>query len=194
MGKLRVAGLDGSKANFGIAIVDIDMDSLKLDVVDLILIKTARTKKKQVRASSDNLRRAQEVAHPLRDHLKQCISVFGEVPSGGQDYHSVLGFGTVIGIYASIIPPFIEVSPAETKMAAVGTKTASKEEMVEWAVEKYPDAPWRRYKQNGKNYKKGEITKDNEHLADGVAVVHAGILLPSFQQTIAILRANSAVK
>lgn len=190
MGKLRVAGLDGSKANFGIAIVDIDTDSMELDIVDLILIKTAKSKNKQIRASSDNLRRAQEVANPLRQHLEQCVSVFGEVPTGGQDYHSVLGFGTVIGLYASVIPPFIEVSPAETKMAAVGTKTASKEEMVEWATEKYSDAPWRKRKLKGEMV----LTKDNEHLADGVAVVHAGILLPSFQQTMAIVNANNAVK
>lgn len=191
MSKIRIAGLDGSKTNFGIAIMDLDLDTLKMDVVDLILIKTSKTKDKQVRASSDNLRRAQEVAVPLRKALEQCVTAFVEVPSGGQDYHSVLGFGTVIGIYASILIPVVEVSPAETKMAAVGTPTASKEEMVEWAVAKHPNAPWRRQTQNGAKFKKGDLKKDNEHIADGVAIGEAGILTPSFQQTIAILKANS---
>jgi hypothetical protein len=59
--------------------------------------------------------------------------------------------------------------------------------MIEWAMEKFPDAPWRMRKL------KGEMvpTKDNEHLADGVAIAHAGLKVPSFQQTLAILQANA---
>jgi hypothetical protein len=69
-------------------------------------------------------------------------------------------------------------------MGALGTRTASKEEMIDWAFNKYPDAPWRTKKL------KGQIlpTKDNEHIADSVAIMEAGILTPSFQQTLAILR------
>ncbi len=188
MTKIRIAGLDGSKANFGISLLDLDINTMELTVADLILVKTQKTKNKQVRMSSDNLRRAQEVAVPLRNALKGCTTAFVEVPSGGQSYDAVLGFGTVIGLYASIEIPVVEVSPSETKLAAVGTKTASKEEMIEWAIENYPDAPWRMRKL------KGEMVpvKDNEHLADGVAIAHAGLKVPSFQQTLAILAASAA--
>lgn len=186
MSKIRVAGLDGSKANFGISLLDLDLSTMELSVVDMILIKTAKTKNKQVRSSSDNLRRAREVALPLRDALKGCAAVFVEVPSGGQSYDAVLGFGTVIGLYASLELEPIEVSPSETKMAAVGTKTASKEEIIEWAMEKFPDANWRMRKLHGKMVP----TKDNEHIADGCAIAHAGLLLPSFQQTKTILAAS----
>jgi Holliday junction resolvasome RuvABC endonuclease subunit len=187
MRKIRIAGLDGSKSNFGISLLDLDLDTMELSVVDLILAKTEKDKNKQVRKSSDNLRRAQEVMAQLRPALKGCVSAFIEVPSGGQSYDAVLGFGIVIGLYASIEIPVVEVSPSETKLAAVGTKTASKEEMIEWAMEKFPDAPWRMRKL------KGEMvpTKDNEHLADGVAIAHAGLKVPSFQQTLAILQANA---
>lgn len=187
MTKIRIAGLDGSKTNFGIALLDLDIDTMELTVNDLILVKTQKTKNKQVRMSSDNLRRAQEVAVPLRKALKGCTTAFVEVPSGGQSYDAVLGFGTVIGLYASIEIPVVEVSPSETKLAAVGTKTASKEEMIEWAIESYPTAPWRMRKM------KGEMVpvKDNEHLADGVAIAHAGLKVPSFQQTLAILAASA---
>jgi len=187
MPKIYVAGLDGSKRNFGVARMMLDTDTLELAVDDLILVKTEKDKNKQVRASSDNLRRSQEIVTSIRPALKDCVSAFVEVPSGGQSYDAVLGFGIVIGIYASLEIPTIEVSPSETKIAAVGTRTASKDEMIDWAFSKYPDAPWRTTKRNGAMVP----TLDNEHLADAVAITEAGIKTPAFRQTLAILRASS---
>lgn len=192
MTKIKIAGLDGSLRNFGISIMELDLETMTLSVQDLILAETEKSKNKQVRASSDNLTRAQSIHAKIKEALKSCTAAFVEVPYGGQSYDAVLGFGIVIGLYASIDCPVIEVSPSETKMAAVGTKTASKEEIIEWAAEKFPDAKWLRYKRNGKNYKKGELTSKNEHLADGIAIAHAGLEVPAFKQTIAILKAASA--
>lgn len=191
MGKILIAGLDGSLRNFGVATAWLDLETLKLEIKDLVLVKTEKSKDKKVRSSSDNLARATELRKGVHAALRGVTTSFFEVPSGGQDYNAVLGFGIVIGTYAAIPTPGIEVSPYETKLIAVGTKTASKEEMIEWAFEKYPAAPWRLYERNGKNYKKGEPTKDNEHLADAVAIMEAGIMTPSFQQTLAILQANT---
>lgn len=192
MAKIRVAGLDGSKRNFGVAIMEIDTRTLEAEVVDLILIKTEKEKSKQVRKSSDNFRSACEIAEGLTGALKGVTSIFIEVPSGGQSYDAVLGFGIVIGLYASIERmlgiPAVEVAPSETKLAAVGTKTASKQEMIEWAFEKFPDAPWRTRKLKGETVP----TLDNEHLADAVAIVHAGMKTPAFRQTLAILTAAAA--
>lgn len=188
MPKIIVAGLDGSKRNFGVAKIALDTDTLEMEIVDLHLIKTQKDPSKQVRKSSDNLRSAQEIASQLPGLLEDCASAFIEVPSGGQSYDAVLGFGIVIGIYASLPIPTVEVSPGETKLATVGTRTASKQEMIEWATEKFPDAPWRRTKRGGVMVP----TLDNEHLADAVAIVHAGIRTPSFRQTLAIYQASSA--
>lgn len=193
MARVRIAGLDGSKTNFGIAKLILDTEKMNdpdggLTIEDLILVKTQKDKSKQVRASSDNLRRAQEIARTCRTNLGDCASAFIEVPSGGQSYDAVLGFGIVIGIYASLTIPTIEVSPSETKMAAVGTKTASKEEMIEWATELFPDAPWRMRKHKGQMVP----VKDNEHLADAVAIALAGTRTPAFQQAIAMVGANAA--
>lgn len=191
MTKIRIAGLDGSKRNFGVAVMELDVDTLELSVVDLVLIKTEKDKNKQVRKSSDNLKACQELAAGILSSTASCTAAFFEVPSGGQSADACMSFGMVIGLYGMIEPvlgiPTIEVSPSETKLAAVGTKTASKEEMIEWAMEKFPDAPWRTRKF------KGEIvpTNDNEHLADAVAIVYAGIKTPAFKTTIAMLRASS---
>lgn len=187
MGKILIAGLDGSLRNFGVATAWLDLQTLAIEIKDLILVKTEKSKDKKVRSSSDNLSRAMELKNGVHAAMRGVTTAFYEVPSGGQDYNAVLGFGIVIGTYAGLPVPGAEVSPYETKLNAVGTRTASKEEMIEWAFAKYPVAPWRTRKL------KGEIvpTKDNEHLADAVAIIEAGILTPSFQQTLAILRANT---
>ncbi len=186
MSLIRIAGLDGSKTNFGIALIDLDVQTLEMNVVDLILLKTQKDPSKQVRKSSDNLVRSQFIAQNLDAAMKGVSTAFIEVPSGGQSYDAVLGFGIVIGIYASLRVPVVEVSPTETKKAAVGTSTASKEEMIEWAMEKFPAAPWRTRMFKGAM----KPTADNEHLADAVGIAHAGILTPSFKQTLAILQAQ----
>jgi Holliday junction resolvasome RuvABC endonuclease subunit len=193
MPRIRIAGLDGSKTNFGIATLVLDTDQMHLPtggltVESLLLIKTEKSKIKNVRASSDNLIRSQTIARALREELTKCASAFIEVPSGGKSYDAVLGFGIVIGIYASLTIPTIEVSPSETKIAAVGTRTASKEEMIEWALELFPDAPWRMHKVKGVMVP----NRDNEHLADAVAIALAGIKTPAFKQAIAMLMAPAA--
>ncbi|MBY3231934.1 hypothetical protein [Rhizobium laguerreae] len=188
MGKILIAGLDGSLRNFGVATAWLDLETLKLDIHQLTIIKTELSKDKKVRSSSDYLRRSLEIKNGVHPAMKGVTTAFYEVPSGGQDYKSVMGFGIVIGTYAGLPVPGCEVSPYETKLAAVGTKTASKEEMIAWAFEKYPDAPWRLYEKGGKSWKKGDPHSDNEHVADAVAIMEAGIKTPSFLQTLAILR------
>lgn len=189
MAKITFAALDGAVANFGIARLSYDTETGKLEVLDLLLNKTEKSKLKQIRASSDDLQRSQAQAQFVREATKDCAIVFGEVPSGGQDAKSTRAFGIVTGIYASILQPFQEVNPGEVKIAAVGTRTASKQEMIIWATEKFPDAPWLRAKSNGAKWKKGDLIADNEHLADAVAIGHAGIKTPVFMQMISMFNA-----
>lgn len=188
MTKIRVAGLDGSLRNFGVTVMTLDTETMDLQVEDIALFETAPTKHKNVRASSDNLRRAQEIRDGVHETLRGCITCFAEVPSGGQSYDAVLGFGIVIGLYASLPIPLIEVSPSETKMAAVGARNAAKEEIIDWAFTRWPNAPWLTKKSGGNLVP----LKKNEHVADAAAIVSAGIKTPSFRQTLAILNARAA--
>ncbi|MFA9261838.1 MAG: hypothetical protein ACEQSB_00560 [Undibacterium sp.] len=184
MRTVSIAGLDGAKANFGIARMTLNIDTMKLALNELTLIETEKDASKQVRKSSDNLRRSKELHEGIIPAIQDCTVVFAEVPSGGQSADAVLAFGIVIGLYASLPVPLIEVTPSETKMAAVGTKTASKQEMIEWGFENYPDGNWKTTKRGGLIVP----TLKNEHLADAVAIVHAGIKTKQFQQTIAMMR------
>lgn len=187
MAKIKIAGLDGSLVNFGVALMTYDTDTNTLTLDDVALSETKNETGKKVRMSSDNLRRCQEHAEFLKHKLAGCTLAFAEVPTGGQSAKACIAFGMVIGLYASLPMPVIEVAPAETKLATVGTRTASKEEMIDWATTEYPDAPWltRRLK--------GQIVpvSKNEHLADAAAVVHAGIKLPSFKQVAALVKASA---
>lgn len=181
MPKINIAALDGSLKNFGVVKLTYDTDTGALEPYAMHIFKTVPTKHKQVRKGSDYYARARSIAVGVRDVLDDTALLFAEVPSGGQDYPSVMGFGITIGIYAGLQRDITEVSPGEAKKAAVGTRTASKQEMIAWATELYPNAPWASYR--------GKFTLDNEHLADAVAIAHAGIKTPQFQQVLAMLAA-----
>ena len=186
MALIRIAAFDGALANFGMAklVYDTNLpDEQALSVLDLKLIHTEKAKAKTVRVSSDRLRRSRENALAAQAWLKDCAMVFVEVPTGGQSADACMAFGIVTGIYAGLPLEPIEVSPSETKLAAVGTRTASKEEMIAWAAAKFPAAPWLTTKRGGVMVP----TKANEHLADAVAIAHAGIRLPVFQQARAMI-------
>lgn len=185
---IPVAGLDPSLKNFGMALMHIDLIAQKLKVDRLILSETEKMANKVVRQNSDDLRRATESCRLYHKEIAGhgCKFLFSEVPTGAQSARAMLSNGIVIGLLASCPIPLIQVQPSETKLATVGTKTASKAEMVEWAVENYPDAPWITHKHKGQMV----IGQKNEHLADAVAVAHAGIKTDQFQQVRAMLMAT----
>ncbi|WP_063894860.1 hypothetical protein [Burkholderia anthina] len=184
---IKVAGLDPSMSNFGVALADLDVDSMELKVIDLILIETEPDQTKQVKKVSDDLRRAYEVREGMLKALQGRAHVaFSEIPLGSAAKYNnaIFNAGFVIGVLASCPIPIIEVFPMDVKMAAVGHRQAAKEEMIEWAVTKYPTAPWKTRTLRGKPV----LTKSNEHLADAVAAIHAGIETRDFEQMIAMRR------
>ena len=197
MGSVRVAGLDLGFANWGIARMQLDLDTLDLSLERVRTISTEKLagKKKLVRQNSDDFRRAKELYDGLQEELKGCSVAFAEIPSGAQHARSAWGLGIAIGVLSSA-PAVIEVMPVETKMASVGSKTADKPEVIAWAAAKYPDIAWQTYEKEvskkGKLLRRaGDLHDDNEHSADACAVVHAGIRTPEFKQLLALWRASS---
>ena len=186
MKPIHVAGLDVAFANFGMARAEIhpdgirNLDYTRVNVTDLRLITTEGLNKKLVRKSSDDLRRARELLEPLKTFCLGRVGIaFAEVPSGSQQARSSWGLGISVGVLASCPVPVIQVSQLEVKMATVGKKTASKAEMIEWAVSMHPDAQWLRHNK--------KLVGANEHLADAVATIYAGILTPEFKNLIAMM-------
>jgi len=198
MDRILVAGLDPAFAAFGISRLWLDLNTLEFEFDRFRTIWTEKLagKKKQIRQNSDDLRRATELHDALHEELDGCMVAFGEIPSGAQHARSAYGFGVAVGVLASIKIPLIQVMPVETKLASVGSKTAEKPEIIAWAAERFPEAPWQRYEADTKN-KKGEIVNragdlhvGNEHVADACAVSHAGIRTPEFKQLLALWKAT----
>jgi Holliday junction resolvasome RuvABC endonuclease subunit len=184
--RIKVTGFDPSTTNFGICKASVDIDSLEVFIDDLILFKTENETKKGVIKTSDDLRRAREIVEVARDAIKDAGMVVSEIPLGTASLHNnaILNSGVMIGILASIDAPIIQVSPADVKIAAVGHRHACKEEMIEWAIKTYPNAPWKMRKLKGKLYP----TAANEHLADATAVVLAGVRTQQFKQAVALYK------
>ena len=187
--KIKVAGIDPSLAHFGMCKMTLYINDSSLYLEDLYLIDTEKRANKSVRQNSDDLRRCQEIIKVYHDYVKGCAIVFSEIPTGAQSARAMFANGAVSGLLASCPVPLIQVQPFETKLATVGTKTASKEEMIEWAGETYPDGEWLRRKSKGVFV----LTKNNEHLADAVAVVHAGLKTDEFQRLAAMWKAQASL-
>jgi Holliday junction resolvasome RuvABC endonuclease subunit len=201
MRSIPILGIDPSMANFGLARMMLNLETLELTAEGIRTIQTEpqRGNKKVVRQNSDDLRRAKELFEGFQEVAKGCIVGFTEVPSGSQHSRSALGFGMSIGILASSPIQLIEVMPIETKLASVGKKTAEKHEIIAWAAGLYPDLPWLRYesdvapsKKCPRGRKTGDLHDDNEHMADAIGVVHAGIQTVQFTQLLSIWKASAA--
>jgi len=161
---INVVGFDPAFTNWGIA---------------LHLIATAPMQK--VLKSTDRLRRAKEIKNGIVASQKVHPQViFSEIPTGSQSAVAAFGLGIAMGILASIDIPVIQILPHETKLATGLTKKASKQAMIDWAVEMYPNLNWPTNKHG--------VMKKSEHLADALAVIHAGVKSDQFQQLLAIYR------
>lgn len=181
---MPVVGIDPSLRNFGMVRMSIDLNSCLTKLDEFLLVETEKEVNKTVRRNSDDLLRCQKIIKAYHAFIRDngIKLAFSEVPTGAQSARAMFANGVITGLLASCPIPLIQVQPSETKMATVGTKTASKEEMIEWAGETYPNAPWLRHKSKGVMV----LTSKNEHLADAAAVVHAGMKTDQFQQLRAI--------
>lgn len=182
--KIVILGIDPAFANMGFVQANYYPKINKLFIKRMYLIKTNKTKHKTVRVASDNLERAKYLYYNFTEETAGCDMVIGEVPTGTQNAKAATGLGIVVGILASCQKPFIEVSPKEVKLTVSNsTKKIPKKKMIEWAVKKYPKAKWLRRKYKGKI----KLLNDNEHLADAIAAIEAGIKTEAFKTAMSII-------
>lgn len=177
---MKVLGFDPSLSNWGIVVANLDLESLDFEIEKMLLVETKPGKNKRVRKNSDDLERAQAICDAISEQLEDVSMVFVEVPHGSQSARAMASYGICIGILSAIDIPMIQLTERELKQATVGKNTASKTEMIEWAVEKYPEAKW---------LKRGNsFVAKNEHLADATGAIYAGVRSDEFANVLAALR------
>lgn len=215
--RLNAIGVDAAFAHMGIAFVEImvsDAGQVGIRCKGLQLVDTEVTEnRKVVRKSSTELRRAKELHDAL---VAACVDktrpsldaqfAFVEVPSGSQSANAARALGIAVGVLAGCPAPIIEVSPREVKEAVLGGRSKgtmpTKAEIIRWAMERWPDAGWRLHKRAiaprriPKGVNKGKMTAgtkagtplaENEHLADALVAVAAGVATPDFQRVLALM-------
>ncbi|MET2951271.1 hypothetical protein ABXV18_24625 [Vibrio owensii] len=183
--RISVIGMDPSLSNWGFVKAEVDADTKEVFGKSLHLARTAAGKnKKTVRKNSDDLTRARDLADAIRSQVEGAAVAFVEVPVGSQSARAMASYGICIGLLASMQIPMIQVSPDEVKLAGAGKKTASKEEQIVWAVGEQPDLDWLTRKVKGEL----ELTNTNEHLADALAAIYAGLKTEDFQSVLSIMR------
>lgn len=181
MTKLRIGGLDPSLSNFGMCKGTLDLDSGLFDLEEVGLIESKPEKSnKSVRKNSQDLERAEKLYKGTISFFDEVDIICVEVPVGSQTARAMTSYGVCIGILAALSvegKKLIQVTPTEVKLVATNSKTASKQDMIDWAIFHYPEANW--FTKKVKNIT--SFTAKNEHIADSVAALHAGVKTKEFQ-------------
>lgn len=190
--ELVVVGFDPSMNNWGVcrSIITVDPTDLRnsfLQVKHLAVINPVKPDTKQVRTNSKDLIAAEQLAAGALEAAKGAQAIFVEVPHGSQSARAMTSYGLCVGVLGALRAfgiPFFEVSATEVKMASVGKKTATKQEMIAWARGQHPEANWPTYKQGGVEF---VSEAKAEHMADATAAIYAGVRTPAFQQLLPLL-------
>ena len=182
--KAKVIGVDPALRNFGIVHAELDLFTMKFEVTGMRLVQSEddAKKAKTVRKNSDDLRRARLLHSGFMDACKDAQFAFVEVPVGSQSARAMASYGICVGVIVACPIALIQVTPKEVKMAGFGKASATKDEMIESAVKEYPDAPWLYRKSKGSLV----LLNDNEHLADALFAIKAGINTDEFKQATAM--------
>ncbi len=180
--------MDPSLSNWAFAAARMNPVTHELTMRTVMLAQTAKSSAKGVMTCTDDLARAQILSDKVFAYTGFAHAIFVEVPTGSQGSRGAVGNGVCYGILASLRSnkiPFFEVTPHQLKMATIGKSTASKDDIIDWAMATYPDLdrPMKTIR--------GETTyikaKCN-HMADAIGAIHAGVQTQQFQQLMALRR------
>lgn len=185
---IKIVSLDPALSNLGIALMTYDPDSGALALEELRIVQTEPSKAKTVRKNSDDLERASLLFQGMVEACKGRAFAIAEIPAGTQSARGAMSNGIALGVLAACPVPLIQVSPKEAKLAGPGVATATKGDMIEWAMKRYPNGNWLMRKSKGRMVP----LNDNEHLADACAIAEAGVRTPEFKQAMAIVRSIHA--
>lgn len=181
--KIPVLGMDPSLRNWGLAAAELDLVSGCLEAPVLDLVCPSDLKGKQVRQNSNDMHLAQQLADVVIPAAQRAKVIFVECPVGSQSARAMASYGVCVGILGAIRSlnlPLIEVTPDEVKLAFTGNKNATKAQMIDRAVELYPEANFPSHQ--------GKMTLKAEHVADALGAIWAGANTPTFRNLLRLLQ------
>ncbi|AGY48138.1 hypothetical protein Presley_71 [Acinetobacter phage Presley] len=175
---IKLLGLDPSMSNWGIAKATYDdVDGLVIRHLDVIRPKPIKEK---MRKNAKDVNQAEQLIEGVLPYLDDVDIVIAEVPVGSQSSRAMVNYAMCVSIIAMVNQiierPVIQVSPSDVKKV-VGNPQASKEQMVDWAIDQHPEANWPTYKKDKKLYLSYAKA---EHMADAIAALYAGSLTDQF--------------
>lgn len=182
--ELNLVGHDPSLRHWGIAVGTYTIETASLKIDHIAVIEPVLSKAKQIRQNSLDVEASMQLFKEAMRYSRDVDAVFAEVPVGSQSSRAMTSYGVCVGVLGSLKGigiPIIEITPTQVKVNATGSKTATKEEMIAWALAKHPEANWPMHA------KKVSAAKA-EHMADAIACIYAGIATESFQQLISLTR------
>ena len=174
--EILVCGQDPSMRNWGIArgVYSITTGLITMNFVDVIQPRFAKAK--GIKPYSLDILTGKSLFSAAHMHSTSTDITFAEVPVGSQSSRAACSYGmctALLGALELFGVRLVQVTPGHVKQVSVGFSTATKEEMIAWAVDKHPEANW---PMHGKHINAGKA----EHMADAVAAIYAGIQKPEF--------------
>ena len=186
--KIPVLGCDPSLRSWGMAEAMLDLNTGLLSDIKLLIAKTAKSTNKQLRTNSDDISRCHILASTVIPLAQKAKYVFAEIPVGSQSASGMKSYGVccgIIGAMQALNVQVIQVNPIEVKQTFVGSPTATKQQMIDKAIELYPEANWPKLKG-------GSIKLEAEHMADAIAAIHAGVNTPEFKNIVKLFNSIQA--
>lgn len=174
MTPIRVVGFDPSLRHWGISQGEYYLATSELIVLSVDVIEPALPKHKSVRVNSKDLEAARQLAQATLEATQDAQAIFVEVPHGSQSARAMAGYGICLGILGTLRSQgkqFYELTEAEVKLATVGHRKCSKQDMIDWIVSRHPEVSWSPHARI-------------EHQTDATATIYAGIQHPQFLQTL----------
>lgn len=170
----HIIGIDTGFASFGVADLQFGSGGV-LELLRATVLRTEKSvKKREILASSDNLRRVAELSAGLSKWLDDdddVVAICCESMSLPRQASTSCKIGLSFGMLGALAQqrdiPILQVSPQNLKLAVAGSKSATKDEVIAAVSKQFPKTPWPKAKGL------------HEHMADAIGAVIACLQHPT---------------
>ena len=131
---VRVLGIDPGLANMGVCVVELEEQDIRVVQVDVLATQKS-SKKREVLASSDTVRRGREIANELNTVVVRkrpmvlAVEAMSYPRNASSAAKTAISWGVLITIAELFDLPMVQASPQDVKKALCGNRSASKVEV-----------------------------------------------------------------